>query len=334
MPSQSGEEADDIDEQTVIRRNPSSPAAASHVEAPPLPPPPAEYSSFEQPHQTGERIVIPTTDQEDEEPAPRPVVKAAAPRAEHAAPARKSNTSLVVLVTILGTVVVLGGLGGIWYLLNGQNEPTSNRNTNVNVNTSAPNLNLDGNSNVSNSLANFNFNTNANENVNINANVNANLKTPTPTRTPTPTPTPTPQNQNANVNGNLNIGNTNVATTPQPGATPTPPPAAAPTPRISPSATPTPPQNVNVGVMNSRAISLTKPAYPQSARQVNATGQVQVQISVDEEGNVISARAISGHPLLRSPAENAARQSRFNPVKIADRAVRANGILVYNFINQ
>jgi TonB family protein len=67
---------------------------------------------------------------------------------------------------------------------------------------------------------------------------------------------------------------------------------------------------------------------------MNASGQVTVQVSVDEDGNVTSARAVSGHPLLRSPAENAARQSRFNPVKIDDRAVKATGVLVYNFINQ
>jgi TonB family protein len=86
--------------------------------------------------------------------------------------------------------------------------------------------------------------------------------------------------------------------------------------------------------MNSRAVSLTKPAYPQNAKQVNASGQVTVQISVDENGNVTSARALSGHPLLRPAAENAARQSRFNPVKVNDRAVSANGLLVYNFIDQ
>ncbi len=86
--------------------------------------------------------------------------------------------------------------------------------------------------------------------------------------------------------------------------------------------------------MNSRAISLPKPAYPQNARLVNASGQVTVQIAVDEEGNVISARAVSGHPFLRASAENAARQSRFNPIKVGDRAVRVTGVLVYNFINQ
>ncbi len=86
--------------------------------------------------------------------------------------------------------------------------------------------------------------------------------------------------------------------------------------------------------MNSRAVSLPKPAYPQNAKLVNAAGQVTVQVSIDEEGNVLSARAVSGHPLLRASAENAARQSRFNPVKVSDRAVRATGIIVYNFINQ
>ena len=86
--------------------------------------------------------------------------------------------------------------------------------------------------------------------------------------------------------------------------------------------------------MNSRATSLQKPAYPSAARQMGAAGQVMVAVAVDENGNVVSARAVSGHPLLRAPAEVAARQSRFNPVRLGDRNVRANGTLVYNFINQ
>jgi len=92
--------------------------------------------------------------------------------------------------------------------------------------------------------------------------------------------------------------------------------------------------NVNVGVMNSRAIVLPKPAYPAEAKKEGASGQVIVQISVDENGNVISAQAIGGHQLLRAPAESAARSSKFNPVKIGGKAVKATGTLVYNFINQ
>jgi protein TonB len=65
---------------------------------------------------------------------------------------------------------------------------------------------------------------------------------------------------------------------------------------------------------------------------MNASGQVSVQVLVDEEGNVISAKAVNGHALLRAPAEAAARQSKFNPVTKDGRAVKAVGVIVYNFI--
>jgi periplasmic protein TonB len=90
---------------------------------------------------------------------------------------------------------------------------------------------------------------------------------------------------------------------------------------------------VNVGSLNSRAINLASPAYPPAARSMRAGGQVAVQVMLDEDGNVISARAVSGHPLLRGSAEAAARRSRFNPIRVAGRAVRASGIITYNFVN-
>jgi hypothetical protein len=37
---------------------------------------------------------------------------------------------------------------------------------------------------------------------------------------------------------------------------------------------------------------------------------------------------------LRNPAEAAARQSKFNPVRVGGQAVRATGVILYNFINQ
>lgn len=67
---------------------------------------------------------------------------------------------------------------------------------------------------------------------------------------------------------------------------------------------------------------------------MRAAGQVAVQVAVDELGNVTSAKATSGHPLLRAPAEAAARQSKINPVKVGNKSVQATGILLYTFINQ
>src|SRR6185436_5008901 len=65
-----------------------------------------------------------------------------------------------------------------------------------------------------------------------------------------------------------------------------------------PKATPTPPRApISGGVLNGKAISLPKPAYPPIARQAHASGTVVVQVTIDENGNVISAAAVSGHPL-------------------------------------
>ena len=55
-----------------------------------------------------------------------------------------------------------------------------------------------------------------------------------------------------------------------------------------------------------RIISTPLPPYPVIARTARASGEVVVQIEIDEKGNVISATALSGHPLLRAAAVQAA----------------------------
>ena len=85
------------------------------------------------------------------------------------------------------------------------------------------------------------------------------------------------------------------------------------------------------GVLNGKATSLPKPPYPPTAKAVGASGAVNVQITIDEQGNVISAKAISGHPLLRQAAEHAARNARFSPTYLSKVAVKVNGLIVYNF---
>jgi protein TonB len=64
---------------------------------------------------------------------------------------------------------------------------------------------------------------------------------------------------------------------------------------------------------------------------VGVEGDVQVQVTIDEKGKVVSARAVSGHPLLRSAAENAARSARFNPTTLSDEPVKVTGVIVYKF---
>src|SRR5688500_18571158 len=61
--------------------------------------------------------------------------------------------------------------------------------------------------------------------------------------------------------------------------------------------------NIRGNALNGKAISLPTPEYPLLARQAQASGSVEVQVTVDEGGNVISATAMSGHPLLRRSEE-------------------------------
>jgi protein TonB len=61
---------------------------------------------------------------------------------------------------------------------------------------------------------------------------------------------------------------------------------------------------------------------------------VAVQVVVDEQGNVLSARAISGHPLLRAASEAAAREAKFTPTKLSGKPVKVSGVINYNFVNE
>ncbi len=88
---------------------------------------------------------------------------------------------------------------------------------------------------------------------------------------------------------------------------------------------------ISGGVVNGKAVSLPAPVYPAAAQAVGASGSVSVQVVIDEAGNVISATAVSGHPLLRSAAESAARNARFNPTLLESQPVKVSGIITYVF---
>jgi TonB family protein len=96
-----------------------------------------------------------------------------------------------------------------------------------------------------------------------------------------------------------------------------------------------PPSGLKVisgGVLNGKAVSKPAPVYPPIARAAKASGTVIVQVVVDEEGNVISASAVSGHPLLQAAAVAAARQAKFTPTKLSGSPVKVTGTLTYNFV--
>ncbi|HEV8588566.1 MAG TPA: TonB family protein [Pyrinomonadaceae bacterium] len=109
----------------------------------------------------------------------------------------------------------------------------------------------------------------------------------------------------------------------------TPQPTPEPTP-VKPAG----PQRLPSTVLISKIINLPKPAYPIFAKQMGAQGPVNVQILVDESGNVISAHAVNGHPTLIHAAEDAAKRARFTPTLLNNQPVKVQGVITYNFVLQ
>jgi TonB family protein len=88
-------------------------------------------------------------------------------------------------------------------------------------------------------------------------------------------------------------------------------------------------------VLREVAINIPEPVYPAMAKSARASGAVEVEITIDQEGNVIAAKAISGHPLLKDSAVQAARKAKFEKISAQDskgNPTNIKGILVYNFV--
>ena len=88
---------------------------------------------------------------------------------------------------------------------------------------------------------------------------------------------------------------------------------------------------VSGGVLNGKALSLPIPAYPLTARSARQTGVVIVEVVIDVNGKVISARAVSGPMLLQQSAVQAAYQAKFSPTILSGQPVKVVGTINYNF---
>jgi outer membrane biosynthesis protein TonB len=85
-------------------------------------------------------------------------------------------------------------------------------------------------------------------------------------------------------------------------------------------------------IVKGKAIKLAKPNYPAAARAVQASGTVVIQVLIDLDGTVFTAYPLSGHPLLRLSARNAACSSRFSPTLLNGDPIKVSGVISYNFV--
>jgi TonB family protein len=130
---------------------------------------------------------------------------------------------------------------------------------------------------------------------------------------------------------NAVMGGLTYVPPPNPTAPPPPPPPFEPGREII--GDPAPPSVVrrSEGVIRGNAIFRATPEYPPLARTAHVQGDVVTEITIDEEGKVISARIISGHPLFQQSTLNAARQWKFKPMLFNGNAVKVSGVLTFRF---
>lgn len=87
----------------------------------------------------------------------------------------------------------------------------------------------------------------------------------------------------------------------------------------------------NNAVLNPKAIKLTKPIYP-SGTGALVDQTIEVRVTIDENGSVISTKAISGNIRFYPAAEQAAKDSKFSPSYMCGEVTKISGIIVYNFV--
>jgi len=90
-------------------------------------------------------------------------------------------------------------------------------------------------------------------------------------------------------------------------------------------------ENVSESVLQDRVITMVKPVYPPSAKVINATGTVVVQVTISQGGLVVEADAINGHFALRNAAVEAARKWVFKPVIFNGAPVSVKSVLTFVF---
>ena len=102
---------------------------------------------------------------------------------------------------------------------------------------------------------------------------------------------------------------------------------------VDPQTSSEPPQIIRKpgGVLMQGAVTRVEPTYPPLANAARVSGVVIVEVTIDEQGSVISARAISGHPLLKDAAVAAARRWKFSPTILSGAPVKVIGTISFNF---
>jgi hypothetical protein len=80
------------------------------------------------------------------------------------------------------------------------------------------------------------------------------------------------------------------------------------------------------------AVKKVQPVYPPQTKKPDILGEVKVEITFSETGDVIAAKALSGPEASYDACVIAARKWKFVPVELSGSPVKVKGILTFNFL--
>jgi protein TonB len=79
------------------------------------------------------------------------------------------------------------------------------------------------------------------------------------------------------------------------------------------------------------AVTRVDPEYPPMAKQMRLSGRVQVDVHIDEHGNVEKTEGVNGNPILTGAASNCLKKWKFTPVMAGGKATKAVATLTFDF---
>lgn len=80
-----------------------------------------------------------------------------------------------------------------------------------------------------------------------------------------------------------------------------------------------------------RVVKKVAPAFPVAAKQLNVTGTQDVQITVDEQGNVIDAKVLKGNALFTQSTLAAVKEWKFTPLLKDGQPTKFTTIITFNY---
>jgi TonB family protein len=84
-------------------------------------------------------------------------------------------------------------------------------------------------------------------------------------------------------------------------------------------------------VLAGKAISKPEPEYPWLAQLFERSGEVAVDVVIDESGKVVSAKAVIRPMLLKRASVDAAYKAQFTPTLLSGQPTKVKGLITYKF---